>query len=78
MNQFLTTDRTDGPGAAANDNGRAGCVARDGSLVVAGSSAGGTWPLRNAFQDTCHGPGDAIVARLAFVSTGARFQKYGE
>lgn len=51
-------------GGNSNDAGRTGCVAADGSLIVAGSSSGGMWPTRNAFQQTSKGPGDAIIARL--------------
>jgi hypothetical protein len=51
-------------GGGGNDAGRAGCVGNDGSLIVAGSSSGGSWPTKNAHQDGCKGPGDAIVAKL--------------
>lgn len=53
-------------GGGGNDAGRAGCVGNDGSLIVAGSSSGGSWPTRNAQQDKCKGPGDAIVARFSW------------
>jgi len=52
-------------GGDGDDNGRAGCVGSDGSLIVAGATSGGSWPTRNAFQNTCQGPGDAIVAKLS-------------
>ncbi|MBN2314281.1 MAG: SBBP repeat-containing protein [Sedimentisphaerales bacterium] len=52
-------------GGNGNDAGRAGCVGRDGSLIVAGSSSGENWPTKNAFQDACKGPGDAIIAKLS-------------
>jgi hypothetical protein len=52
-------------GGDGNDAGRAGCVAGDGSLIVAGSSSGGNWPTANAFQKVSRGPSDAIIARLA-------------
>ena len=51
-------------GGDSNDAGRAGCVGSDGSMIVAGSSSGGTWPTRNAFQELGKGPGDTIIARL--------------
>ena len=56
-------------GGTGNDAGRAGCVASDGSLIVAGSTSGSDWPTRNAFQRELNGPGDALVARLAAPST---------
>ena len=49
-------------GGDSNDAGRAGCVADDGSMIVAGSSSGGTWPIRDAFQKLTKGPGDTIIA----------------
>jgi len=52
-------------GGSGDDNGRAGCVGTDGSLIVAGATSGGNWPARNALQNTCKGPGDAIVAKLS-------------
>lgn len=52
-------------GGGGDDNGRAGCVGRDGSMIVAGSSSGKNWPTMNAFQDTSKGPADALIARLA-------------
>lgn len=51
-------------GADGNDAGRAGCVAPDGSLTVAGFNAGGHWPTRTAFQQSPSGPTDAILATL--------------
>ena len=65
-------------GGDGNDAGRAGCVARDDSLIVAGSSSGGNWPTMNAFQNVCKGPGDAIVAKLSFILSSTRFNKYKE
>jgi hypothetical protein len=59
-------------GGDGNDAGRAGCVGRDGSLIVAGSSSGRNWPTKSAFQKACRGPGDAIVAGLAARLEGAR------
>jgi hypothetical protein len=50
-------------GGDGKDAGRAGYVDDAGSLIVAGSSSG-DWPLNNAFQTECQGPGDTIVARL--------------
>ncbi len=50
------------------DDGRAGCVAPDDSMIMAGSSNGEDWPVKNAFQDVLKGPGDAIVAKLASIS----------
>ena len=52
-------------GGSGNDNGRAGCVAADGSLIVAGATSGDGWPTRNAFQKGPKGKGDAMVAKLA-------------
>lgn len=52
-------------GGDGNDAGRAGCVAADGSLIVAGSNSGGSWPVKKAAQSYPKGPGDAIVARLS-------------
>ena len=52
-------------GGDKNDAGRAGCVDKDGNLIVAGSSAGGTFPLKAAWQNECRGPGDAIIAKFA-------------
>ena len=63
-------------GGDANDAGRAGCVALDGSLIVAGSSAGGSWPTHNAYQNVCKGPGDAIVARLFRSLSVTEFNNY--
>lgn len=51
-------------GGNGNDAGRAGCVGVDGSLIVAGSSSGGDWPTKNAYQDVLKGPGDTIIARF--------------
>jgi len=53
-------------GGNGNDAGRAGCVGSDGSMTVAGSTSGGDWPTKNAFQNTLRGTGDAIVAKLFF------------
>jgi len=66
LNQILYSTFLGGNGA---DAGRAGCVATDGSLIVAGSTTGTDWPTRNAFQDSRRGPGDALVARLAPAAT---------
>ncbi len=58
-------------GGPANDNGRSGFLGRDGSLYVTGSSDGGGWPLKNAYQSTFaggpgdYGAGDAVLAKLA-------------
>ena len=52
-------------GGKGNDAGRAGCVGRDGSLIVAGASSGEDWPTKKAFQVLCKGPGDTIVAKLS-------------
>ncbi len=52
-------------GGSGDDNGRAGCVATDGSLIVAGATSGGSWPTRNAFQNKPNGPGDALLAKLS-------------
>jgi hypothetical protein len=51
-------------GGKGNDAGRAGCVAPDGSLIIAGAHRGGHWPTKNPFQDSLKGPGDSIIARL--------------
>ena len=51
-------------GGNGNDAGRAGCVGVNGSMIVAGSSSGENWPTKNAFQDVCKGPGEAIIAKL--------------
>lgn len=51
-------------GGSGNDAGRAGCVAKDGSLTVAGASSGGTWPTKAAHQPNPKGPGDTIIAKL--------------
>ena len=53
-------------GGNGNDAGRAGCVGRDGSMIVAGSTSGADWPTKNAHQDARKGPGDALVAWLGF------------
>ena len=53
-------------GGSGNDAGRAGCIGRDGSMIVAGSSSGEDWPTKSAFQGACRGPGDAIIAKLSF------------
>ena len=53
-------------GGSGNDAGRAGCIGRDGSMIVAGSSSGEDWPTKSAFQGVCKGPGDAIIAKLSF------------
>jgi len=52
-------------GGSGNDAGRAGCIGADGSMIVAGSSSGGTWPTKNAHQSESKGPGDTIIARFA-------------
>jgi len=52
-------------GGNGNDAGRAGCVALDGSLIVAGATSGRDWPTLSAFQNARKGQGDALVARLA-------------
>jgi hypothetical protein len=59
-------------GGSGDDNGRAGCVGHDGSLIVAGTTSGGNWPTRNAFQNTGKGPGDAVIARLSPPATGGQ------
>ena len=51
-------------GGPGNDAGRAGCVAPDGSLTVAGSNSGGGWPTAASFQASPGGAGDAIVVTL--------------
>ena len=51
-------------GGSGDDNGRAGCVGIDDSLIVAGTTSGDDWPTKNAHQDKLNGPSDAIIARL--------------
>jgi hypothetical protein len=51
-------------GGPNNDAGRAGCVAADGSLIIAGAQNGGGLPVTNAWQGNANGPGDALVVRL--------------
>jgi hypothetical protein len=48
-------------------DGRAGCVGPQGSLVVAGAAQGG-WPLQSPFQATLRGPADAAVAKFTVVA----------
>jgi hypothetical protein len=55
-------------GGEGDDNGRAGCVGRDDSLIVAGATSSDNWPTKNAFQNTRKGPGDAIAAKLTLVT----------
>ncbi|MHC4352697.1 MAG: hypothetical protein ACYS0H_08260, partial [Planctomycetota bacterium] len=55
-------------GGSGNDAGRAGCIGDDGSMIVAGSSSGGSWPTRNAHQREPKGPGDTIIARFGLRS----------
>ncbi|MBN2329939.1 MAG: SBBP repeat-containing protein [Candidatus Omnitrophica bacterium] len=62
LDQILYSTFLGGRGA---DAGRAGCVAPDDNMIVAGSSNGTDWPVRNAFQRTLHGSGDAITAKLS-------------
>jgi hypothetical protein len=64
-------------GGPAYDNGRSGFLGRDGSLYVTGSSDGGGWPTRNAFQSAFAGgpaewgAGDVILAKFVRrISTG--------
>ncbi len=52
-------------GGSGDDNGRAGCVGTDGSLIVAGTTSGGSWPVKDAYQDKLKGPSDAIIAKLS-------------
>ncbi len=58
-------------GGPSNDNGRSGFLGSDGSLYVTGSSDGGGWPLKSAYQSTFaggpgdYGAGDAILAKLS-------------
>jgi len=52
-------------GNSGNDAGRAGCVSSDGSMIVAGSSSGDNWPVKNAFQTKSKGPGDSIIAKFS-------------
>lgn len=47
------------------DAGRAGCVAGDGSLIVAGRSSSTDWPIVNAIQPALDGGGDSMIARFA-------------
>jgi len=66
-------------GGQGNDAGRAGCVAQDGSLIVAGATSGQDWPTHQAFQGERRGPGDALIARLVppatiTVEPGTTFQ----
>ena len=55
-------------GGQGNDAGRAGCVDREASLIVAGASSGEDWPVKNACQDVCKGSGDTIIAKLSHQS----------
>jgi hypothetical protein len=52
-------------GGSGDDNGRAGCVGRGGSLIVAGATSGGSWPTKAAHQNKLKGPSDALIARLS-------------
>ncbi|MBM3239204.1 hypothetical protein FJZ31_23160 [Candidatus Poribacteria bacterium] len=52
-------------GGDSNDNGRAGCVGKDGSMIVAGSTSSGNLPTKNACQNSYKGAGDAFVAKLS-------------
>jgi hypothetical protein len=52
-------------GGDSHNDGRAGCVGRDGSLIVAGETLGSGWPTANACQVSCNGPEDGIIARLS-------------
>jgi hypothetical protein len=62
-------------GGTANDNGRSGFLGRDGSLYVTGSSDGGGWPLKKAYQSTFaggpgpYGAGDGIPAKFLRAAT---------
>ena len=56
-------------GGSGDDNGRAGCVGADGSLIVAGTTSGSDWPTRNAHQNKLQGPSDALVAKLSCQSS---------
>ena len=56
---------TEAAGGDGDDNGRAGCVAPDGSLIVAGATSGGSWPVKDAYQDKLKGPSDAVIAKLS-------------
>jgi len=59
-------------GGSGDDNGRAGCVADDGSLILAGTTSGGDWPTKSAYQDKLKGPSDALIAKLSFRLPAAR------
>lgn len=52
-------------GGSGDDNGRAGCFASDGSLIVAGMTSSSDWPTKNAWQDKLRDPSDALIARLS-------------
>ncbi len=62
-------------GGPANDNGRSGFLASDGSLYVTGASDGPGWPPRNAYQSSFaggsggYGNGDCIVAKFSRAAT---------
>jgi len=58
-------------GGAGNDAGRAGCVGADTGLILAGSTSGRDWPIKNAFQNVSKGPGDALVAKFSPVSSSS-------
>jgi len=60
-------------GGDGNDAGRAGCIGSDGSMIVAGVSSGKNWPTKNAFENLCKGPGDAIVAKLSPTSSNINY-----
>lgn len=66
-------------GGKGNDAGRAGCVAPDGSLILAGATSARDWPTHRAFQNERRGPGDTLIARLVppatiTVDPGTTFQ----
>jgi chitodextrinase len=57
-------------GGSAYDNGRSGCLGRDGSLYLTGASNSFDWPTDSAFQSTFAGGGgewgngDCILAKF--------------
>ena len=46
------------------DAGRAGAVDKNGNLIIAGESQGGSWPLVNAWQKIIKGDETSIIAKL--------------
>jgi hypothetical protein len=52
-------------GGSKSDVGRAGCVDKDGNIIIAGFTEGGSFPLKSAYQDSARGPSDAFIAKFS-------------